>query len=296
MARIVLLLGALGNAVAVGLDQMIAAAGTRIVPVEVFQGHCYDNHEWRSPDGHQYHCIDWAGENCRTHESGQTYLPELIKACPLTCKLCTADAPVSRKLVRSPRIRPRPSHHLASPHTASPHVPPHTASPTHPSHLSTRTQECPRLQPSRASHAFPRAARPPQSAIMINSSSSSKVIATPAAVAAAIAFLFIGYLYVRLDAFPTGTEVGLPRVDELSAKIKSGAKQFLETGARRPLTPAGRKARARPRPTPRARRLSPARADGPFPTPPPRRMLPQNTRTWSSSFWVSQSRSSSSSS
>lgn len=61
---------------------------------------------------------------------------------------------------------------------------------------------------------------------------SSKVIATPAAVAAAVAFLFIGYLYVRIDAFPTGAEVGILEIDVISAKIKSGARQFLETGAR----------------------------------------------------------------
>lgn len=67
---------------------------------------------------------------------------------------------------------------------------------------------------------------------MIDSTVSSKVIATPAALAAAIAFLFIGYLNVRIDAFPTGAEVGIPEVDVLSAKIKSGARQFLETGAR----------------------------------------------------------------
>ena len=60
---------------------------------------------------------------------------------------------------------------------------------------------------------------------------SSKVIATPAAIAAALAFLFIGYLNVRIDAFPTGAEVGIPQIDALSAKIKSGARQFLETGA-----------------------------------------------------------------
>jgi len=65
----------------------------------------------------------------------------------------------------------------------------------------------------------------------IDSTSSAKVIATPAALAALVAFLFIAYLNVRIDAFSTGAEVGLPEVDVLSAKIKSGARQFLETGA-----------------------------------------------------------------
>mmetsp|Transcript_15857 Transcript_15857/g.46952 ORF Transcript_15857/g.46952 Transcript_15857/m.46952 type:complete len:905 (-) Transcript_15857:337-3051(-) len=69
----------------------------------------------------------------------------------------------------------------------------------------------------------------PQTCGLCTPSSPKMVIATPPIMAAAVAFLFIAYLYVRIDAFPTGAEVGLARVDELSLKIKSGARQFLET-------------------------------------------------------------------
>ena len=104
-AQLILLIGSIGL-VAAGLDELLSAFTQRIVPKAVFQGDCADDPQWISPDGHGYTCSDWADEAygpdpCRTHGSGQAYLAELFKACPLTCKMCNHEAPpVPRKLVR----------------------------------------------------------------------------------------------------------------------------------------------------------------------------------------------------
>lgn len=120
MARLKLFwaLGSLGLAAA-GLGDFFGALTHRIVPKEVFQGGCYDDYTWVSPDGQGYTCKDWADDRygpdpCRTHYSGQGYMPELFKACPLTCKLCAPEAPpVPRRLVSclasapaAPAVRP----------------------------------------------------------------------------------------------------------------------------------------------------------------------------------------------
>jgi hypothetical protein len=121
MARLQLLLafGSVGLAAA-GLGDFFGALTHRIVPKAVFQGACYDDETWASPDGQGYTCKDWADERygpdpCRTHYSGQGYMSELFKACPLTCKLCAPEAPpVPRRLVRclasapAPRAPPAP--------------------------------------------------------------------------------------------------------------------------------------------------------------------------------------------
>ena len=54
-------------------------------------------------------------------------------------------------------------------------------------------------------------------------------IVTPALAAAGVGFLFIGFLYTRLATFSTGTDIGVPVLDELSLQVKSGAMSFLKT-------------------------------------------------------------------
>jgi H(+)-translocating pyrophosphatase len=54
-------------------------------------------------------------------------------------------------------------------------------------------------------------------------------VAMPGLAAAALAFLFIGFLYTRLASFSTGADIGVPVLDELSLQVKSGAMQFLKT-------------------------------------------------------------------
>uniref|UniRef100_A0A7S0JBU6 H(+)-exporting diphosphatase n=1 Tax=Calcidiscus leptoporus TaxID=127549 RepID=A0A7S0JBU6_9EUKA len=59
--------------------------------------------------------------------------------------------------------------------------------------------------------------------------SDALMVSTPGFVAAAGAFLFIGYLYLKIAGFKTGADIGEPQVDILSAQIKSGAEKFLKT-------------------------------------------------------------------
>jgi len=54
-------------------------------------------------------------------------------------------------------------------------------------------------------------------------------VVVPAFVASGLGFLFIGFLYTRLATFATGTDIGVPLLDELSLQIKSGAMSFLKT-------------------------------------------------------------------
>merc|ERR1719162_1672250 len=51
----------------------------------------------------------------------------------------------------------------------------------------------------------------------------------PALAAGACAFVFIAFLYTRLAKFETGTDIGVPVLDELSLQVKSGAIAFLKT-------------------------------------------------------------------
>ena len=54
-------------------------------------------------------------------------------------------------------------------------------------------------------------------------------VVTPALAMAGLGFVFIGFLYTRLATFSTGTDIGVPVLDELSLQVKSGAMQFLKT-------------------------------------------------------------------
>merc|ERR1719162_2728128 len=53
-------------------------------------------------------------------------------------------------------------------------------------------------------------------------------VAAPALAAGACAFVFIAFLYTKLAKFETGTDIGVPVLDELSAQVKSGAIAFLK--------------------------------------------------------------------
>merc|ERR1719162_632359 len=54
-------------------------------------------------------------------------------------------------------------------------------------------------------------------------------VAAPALAAGACAFVFIAFLYTKLAKFETGTDIGVPVLDELSLQVKSGAIAFLKT-------------------------------------------------------------------
>jgi K(+)-stimulated pyrophosphate-energized sodium pump len=54
-------------------------------------------------------------------------------------------------------------------------------------------------------------------------------VAVPALAAGAVAFVFIAFLYTKLAKFETGTDIGVPVLDELSLQVKSGAIAFLKT-------------------------------------------------------------------
>jgi Na+/H+-translocating membrane pyrophosphatase len=54
-------------------------------------------------------------------------------------------------------------------------------------------------------------------------------VAAPALFAGALSFVFIAFLYTRLAKFETGTDIGVPVLDELSLQVKSGAIAFLKT-------------------------------------------------------------------
>ena len=51
----------------------------------------------------------------------------------------------------------------------------------------------------------------------------------PALAAGACSFVFIAFLYTKLAKFETGTDIGVPVLDELSLQVKSGAIAFLKT-------------------------------------------------------------------
>ena len=59
--------------------------------------------------------------------------------------------------------------------------------------------------------------------------SSAYSVGAPALAAGACAFVFIAFLYTRLAKFETGTDIGVPVLDELSLQVKSGAIAFLKT-------------------------------------------------------------------
>ena len=44
-----------------------------------------------------------------------------------------------------------------------------------------------------------------------------------------VAFFFIKVLYTKLMAHKKGSDIGIPRLDQLSEQIKSGSKAFLQT-------------------------------------------------------------------
>ena len=54
-------------------------------------------------------------------------------------------------------------------------------------------------------------------------------ITVPVALCASVSFVFIGYLYTKLATYKKGRDIGCARIDELSAEIKTGAKEFLVT-------------------------------------------------------------------
>jgi H(+)-translocating pyrophosphatase len=59
--------------------------------------------------------------------------------------------------------------------------------------------------------------------------SSAYSVGAPALAAGACAFVFIAFLYTKLAKFETGTDIGVPVLDELSLQVKSGAIAFLKT-------------------------------------------------------------------
>ena len=73
-------------------------------------------------------------------------------------------------------------------------------------------------------------------------------VATPALAAGALAFIFIAYLYTKLNKFETGADIGVKELDDLS----------LQVGPRTPSkhtplthTPLTRTPQAEPKPRPR---------------------------------------------
>jgi H(+)-translocating pyrophosphatase len=54
-------------------------------------------------------------------------------------------------------------------------------------------------------------------------------VAGPAVAAAACSFIFISFLYTKIASYKVGKDIGKPRIDELAAEIKEGAKAFLQT-------------------------------------------------------------------
>jgi K(+)-stimulated pyrophosphate-energized sodium pump len=59
--------------------------------------------------------------------------------------------------------------------------------------------------------------------------SSEYSVGAPALAAGACSFVFIAFLYTKLAKFETGTDIGVPVLDELSLQVKSGAIAFLKT-------------------------------------------------------------------
>ena len=59
--------------------------------------------------------------------------------------------------------------------------------------------------------------------------SSEYSVGAPALGAGACAFVFIAYLYSKLNKFETGADIGVKVLDDLSLQVKSGAIAFLKT-------------------------------------------------------------------
>ena len=59
--------------------------------------------------------------------------------------------------------------------------------------------------------------------------SSEYSVGAPALAAGACAFIFIAYLYSKLNKFETGADIGVKQLDDLSLQVKSGAVAFLKT-------------------------------------------------------------------
>ena len=80
-------------------------------------------------------------------------------------------------------------------------------------------------------------------------------VAAPALAAGACAFVFIAFLYTKLAKFETGTDIGVPVLDELSLQVS-------------PPTPRTPTPESKPKPRPRSGSKLKALTQAPDPTPP----------------------------